>query len=324
MDAALSWAGLGGLAGGLVAQTAHMDRAADRAEGSDADALGPLGAKGRGPQARWAGASTALAPASLAGGQAGQGASSVASSTVAGGGAAQEGLVPAGSASTAPVAPDMQGAAREGGVVNPLPSATHEASAPLQQALQAALQEQRGAAGTPAQPVARTTPEGAVGMAPTPERAPGAADAAAPAPDASALAGEDAMAEQVAFWVNQNSQSAEMTLDRDGQPMQVRVALSGNEAHVAFRSDQVQTREALDAGMAQLRELLQAQGLVLAGVTVGDGAGAGAGGAMPQSGQPGGEGRGAGRAGRAQVAPAPAVGSARAPVPGTRGLDVFV
>ena len=48
MDAALSWAGLGGLAGGLVAQTAHMDRAADRAEGSDADALGPLGAKGRG------------------------------------------------------------------------------------------------------------------------------------------------------------------------------------------------------------------------------------------------------------------------------------
>ncbi|MBN9340099.1 MAG: flagellar hook-length control protein FliK, partial [Comamonadaceae bacterium] len=129
------------------------------------------------------------------------------------------------------------------------------------------------------------------------------------------------MAEQVAFWVDQNNQSAEMTLDRDGEPVQVRVSVSGNEAHVVFRSDQVQTRDALDASMAQLRELLQSQGLVLAGATV-DSSASGSGQREPgqrQGGQPG----------RAQVA-VPGVegvvGGARAAAQqqGRPGLDVFV
>ena len=62
--------------------------------------------------------------------------------------------------------------------------------------------------------------------------------------------------------MNQQTQSAEMTLDREGQPVQVRVELTGNEARITFLSDQAQTREALDAGMAQLRELLEQQGMV--------------------------------------------------------------
>ncbi len=43
---------------------------------------------------------------------------------------------------------------------------------------------------------------------------------------------EEPMADQVAYWVNQNTQNAEMTLEHDGQPVQVSVSLSGNEAHV--------------------------------------------------------------------------------------------
>lgn len=74
--------------------------------------------------------------------------------------------------------------------------------------------------------------------------------------------------EQVAYWVNQKTQNAEMTLDRDGQPVEVTVSLSGNEAHVTFRSDQAQTRDLLDASMSQLRDLLRNEGLVLSGTTV--------------------------------------------------------
>ena len=326
VETALAWVGLGGVANTLVAQTAQMDLAADRAEGDEKDALGLLGTKAKGPQARWANASAAwdsrggAQPADTAT----LGRQAPAASALAGVAGAQPAPASAGAQ-----AADMQSAAREGATValQAAASAQEPASGPLLQALQAALQTQRGSSAAAAEPVARTAPEGAAGGALAADLTPGAPDAAAPAPDASALAGEDSMAEQVAFWVNQNSQSAEMTLDRDGQPMQVRVALSGNEAHVTFRSDQVQTREALDASMSQLRELLQNQGLVLAGVTVGDGAGAGAGGgAASQSGQPGGEGRAGARAGRAQVAPAQAVaaGTPRTPVAGARGLDVFV
>lgn len=80
---------------------------------------------------------------------------------------------------------------------------------------------------------------------------------------------EELLAEQVTYWANQKTQSAEVTLDRDGQPLAVTVALSGNEAHVTFRSDQEHTREMLDQSMAQLSELLRGEGLVLSGMTVG-------------------------------------------------------
>lgn len=80
---------------------------------------------------------------------------------------------------------------------------------------------------------------------------------------------EETVAEQVAFWVHQNIQKAELTVAHEGQPVEVSVSLSGNEAQVAFRTDQVQTRELLDAGMGELREMLRQEGLELAAVTVG-------------------------------------------------------
>lgn len=104
-------------------------------------------------------------------------------------------------------------------------------------------------------------------------------DAAAVFGDPAQAAAEDQVAEQVTYWVNQKTQNAELTLQREGQPVEVSVTLSGNEAHVTFRSDQAETRELLDRSMSQLSELLRSEGLVLSGMSVGtsarDGGGAG-------------------------------------------------
>ena len=72
----------------------------------------------------------------------------------------------------------------------------------------------------------------------------------------------------LAFWMNARQQRAEMVLDRDGQAVRVQVMLEGNAAHISFRSDEQATRSMLDASMAQLREMLAAQGVELAGVDV--------------------------------------------------------
>lgn len=101
---------------------------------------------------------------------------------------------------------------------------------------------------------------------------PGGADAVASADGyagAMGAADEDLLAEQISFWANQKLQSAEVTVQRDGQPVEVTVSLQGNEAHVAFRSDQQQTRDMIDQGVAQLSAMLQEQGLVLSGMSVG-------------------------------------------------------
>ncbi|AVO43191.1 flagellar hook-length control protein FliK [Simplicispira suum] len=86
--------------------------------------------------------------------------------------------------------------------------------------------------------------------------------------DGAALSPEDAITEQVTYWLGENLKNAELTVDHAGQPIDVRVSLTGNEAHVAFRSDRAQTRELLDASMDQLRELLHGEGLVLSGMSV--------------------------------------------------------
>ena len=136
------------------------------------------------------------------------------------------------------------------------------------------------------------------------------------------LAGaEEQIADQVAYWVIQKTQNAEMTLDRDGQPVQVTVSLSGSEAHVTFRSDQAQTRELLDSSMAQLRDLLHNEGLVLAGTTVGTTARDGA--SPNDSGQR--QGRGGER--RAQVVasvPSAAVTARHNGGASDRAVDIFV
>ena len=108
--------------------------------------------------------------------------------------------------------------------------------------------------------------EGAHGASPMESAA---ADGAAMLADPSQAGAEELVADQVAYWVNQKTQNAELTLTRDGQPVEVSVSLSGNEAHVSFRSDQSETRELLDRSMAQLSDLLRSEGLVLSGMTVG-------------------------------------------------------
>ncbi|PJI96004.1 flagellar hook-length control protein FliK [Acidovorax sp. 69] len=108
----------------------------------------------------------------------------------------------------------------------------------------------------------------------------GNVDTSAMFADSNPMGAEEQVADQVAYWVNQKTQNAEMTLDRDGQPVEVSVSLSGNEAHVSFRSDQPQTRELLDQSMAQLRDLLRGEGLVLSGMSVGTSARDGSGGAV--------------------------------------------
>ncbi|WP_440108735.1 flagellar hook-length control protein FliK [Acidovorax sp. BL-A-41-H1] len=94
-------------------------------------------------------------------------------------------------------------------------------------------------------------------------------DSAGAPGDAAQASVEDQLAEQVAYWVNQETQNAELTVTRDGQPVEVSVTLSGNEAHVTFRSDQEHTREILDRSMLQLSDLLRGEGLVLSGMSVG-------------------------------------------------------
>ena len=139
--------------------------------------------------------------------------------------------------------------------------------------------------------------------------------------DPNALGAEDRVAEQVAYWVNQKTQNAELTLQRDGHPVEVSVSLSGNEAHVSFRSDQQQTRELLDQSMAQLSDLLRSEGLVLSGMSVGTSARDSAGGR--EAGQQRSR-EGARQAQVVSAVPAGATSLARGGGTLDRAVDVFV
>ncbi|MCF8209913.1 MAG: flagellar hook-length control protein FliK [Rhodoferax sp.] len=81
---------------------------------------------------------------------------------------------------------------------------------------------------------------------------------------------EMVVAEQVAFWISRDVKNAEMTLDGLGtEPVQVSISTSGNEAQVVFRTDELQARELLENASAHLKDLLQREGLVLSGMSVG-------------------------------------------------------
>ena len=147
----------------------------------------------------------------------------------------------------------------------------------------------------------------------------GGLDAAAVLAEPGHAGAEEQVADQVAYWVHQKTQNAEITLDRDGQPVEVLVTLSGNEAHVSFRSDQAQTRDLLDRSMAQLSELLRGEGLVLSGMSVGTSAGHGTGSGEQQRQREG--------ARQAQVVTATPAGSApllRGKPSPDHAVDVFV
>lgn len=92
--------------------------------------------------------------------------------------------------------------------------------------------------------------------------------------DTNARSSEEVVAEQVSYWIHQKRQAAELTLDGgNGQPVAVSISMNGNEASVAFRSDQAATRDMLNGALPELKTLLQGEGLVLAGVSVGAGGG---------------------------------------------------
>lgn len=74
--------------------------------------------------------------------------------------------------------------------------------------------------------------------------------------------------ENLRFWLQGDQQRGELVLQRDGQPLRVQVQVHGNEAQVVFRSDAAEVRGLLDAGLAQLGDLLAQQGLVLTGAQV--------------------------------------------------------
>ena len=162
---------------------------------------------------------------------------------------------------------------------------------------------------------------GGVGVASAAQEA-GAVDGAPTFSDANPMAAEEQVADQVAYWVNQKTQNAEMTLQRDGPPVEVSVSLSGNEAHVSFRSDQAETRALLDQSMAQLSEMLRAQGLVLSGMSVGTSAQGGSG-ANAEGGHPGAR-EGARQAQVVSKAPAGTSSLVRGAVASDRAVDIFV
>jgi flagellar hook-length control protein FliK len=90
---------------------------------------------------------------------------------------------------------------------------------------------------------------------------------------------ETTVAETVSYWVTQGVQNAQLKLDGfGGTPVEVSISLKGDEAHIDFRTDQPEIRQILEGAVAQLKDLLTSEGLVLSGVSVGssgqDGAGA--------------------------------------------------
>lgn len=131
---------------------------------------------------------------------------------------------------------------------------------------------------------------------------------------------DEALAEQVTYWVNQKTQNAEVTLSHDGKPVEVSVTLSGNEAHVSFRSDQAHTRQMLDGNMAQLSDMLRDQGLMLSGSSVGTAGQEGRGSSKEQTSS---ERNPSMRQAKVEVANTTAVRHPSASA-GNRSLDIFV
>lgn len=81
---------------------------------------------------------------------------------------------------------------------------------------------------------------------------------------------EMAVTHQVNYWLGSDVQSAELKLDGLGQsPVEVSIKMQGQEARVAFRAEQAETRQIIEGTMPHLKELLKSEGLVLAGVSVG-------------------------------------------------------
>ncbi len=264
---AMAEAGMFSLAS-LVGQTARMDSAADAAQRDGRAPVSEDGATGPAALPMGAGQSAVAASLPAASAQAGVDTHTNADVSLADAALVPETAVPPQAQSTAALA--------QAGAERAAPPPGLAALLAQMEAVPAAAAPGLAAAAAPAAANAAvgtgTSPVGTVGLSDTAAQGPAEVpeqvvptDAALAQPD-EALA--DSLSEQVAFWVQQKTQRAEMTIDRHGQPVKVQVVVTGNEAHVTFRSNEQQTRDMLDASTAQLRELLEQQGLTLAGVTV--------------------------------------------------------
>lgn len=291
--------------GGLVAQTARLDGAADvRAQDSQNPLLGSRRGFSRAASALQSGLA-GVSTAALAAGQRSVGPDKPLAATA---------LAATPVVQTAPERRDAAvagaGLPRTGAELNAAPAPAAQAAVPTPDAFARST-------GDRAMPGGTTEVWG--GASAGPEASP-SVETGTPVAEASQTAAEDALAEQVAFWVSENLQNAELTVTHDGKPVEVSVSMSGKEAHIVFGSDQSETRELLDASVAQLRDLLNAEGLTLSGVTVGE---SGARNANSDGGGDTPRGRQGGR--QAQVlAPVAETGAARASVLTDSAVDVFV
>ncbi len=103
--------------------------------------------------------------------------------------------------------------------------------------------------------------------------------ASAAVQDAGGVSPDMQVAQQVTYWISQDIQNAELKLDGLGKhAVEVSISMNGNEAHVTFRTDELQARTLLEGAAIHLKDLLQSEGLVLAGVSVGTSGGGDAGG----------------------------------------------
>jgi len=308
-------AGVDGVLQGLVAETAVLDTSVDT-QGGPSSSQGTVSGFGR----AFSRMHSALA----------QRADAAETSTVGRAGIADAARHSLGQFHGAAVAAAMQapgeravsGAVAERTSGSALGAAGAELAAPPAEGLLAAVASARGGeaagGGRSGEGPSGAWSNGAVAEAPL---EPGSADAAAVFADPTQAGAEEQVADRVAYWVHQKTQNAELTLNRDGQPVEVSVSLSGNEAHVSFRSDQAQTRELLDQSMAQLRELLRGEGLVLSGMSVGTSAGNGAGAGNADSQRPR---DGARQAQVVSAAPSGSGSMLRGGASADRAVDIFV
>lgn len=149
--------------------------------------------------------------------------------------------------------------------------------------------------------------------------APDFSQSGAPAP---VMAPEMQVAEQVSYWVSHNVQNAELKLDGLGDsPVQVNISVQGNEAQIVFRTDEAATRSMLEGAGSHLKDMLQREGVLLTGVSVGSSGGSGHGEAG------GGERRARQNARQGVIAPlqvASADGGPRLRTDAGRAVDLFV
>jgi flagellar hook-length control protein FliK len=78
------------------------------------------------------------------------------------------------------------------------------------------------------------------------------------------------VAEQVKYFISRDIQNAELKLKGfDELPIDVHISMHGNDAHIDFRTDNVEIREILQGAEVHLKDMLAKEGLVLSGVSVG-------------------------------------------------------